>query len=125
MFLLTSDARYLSFLGYYYFTKNMFDLAKEVYQNILNYPTEKSVYVETLVNLGVVYERLNDFQHAEECFYKAINFDPSFAQAYYNLGSLYVRINKKQQAIKIFEQYLKLNPSDERIKRYIEVYKKK
>jgi tetratricopeptide (TPR) repeat protein len=124
MFLLTSDARYLSFVGYYYFTKNMFDLAKEVYQNILNYPTEKSVYVETLVNLGVVYERLNDFQHAEECFYKAINFDPSFAQAYYNLGSLYVRINKKQQAIKMFEQYLKLNPSDERIKRYIEVYKR-
>jgi tetratricopeptide (TPR) repeat protein len=124
MFLLTSDARYLSFLGYYYFTKNMFDLAKEVYQNILNYPTEKSVYVETLVNLGVVYERLNDFQQAEECFYKAINFDPSFAQAYYNLGSLYFRINKKQQAIKMFEQYLKLNSSDERIKGYIEVYKK-
>jgi tetratricopeptide (TPR) repeat protein len=124
MFLLTSDVRYLSSIAYYYFTKGMFDLAKEIYQSILDYPIEKRLYVETLVNLGVVYERLNDFQHAEECFYKAINFDQNFAQAYYNLGSLYVRINKKQYAIKMFEQYLKLNPSDKKIKEYIEVYKK-
>jgi len=120
-FLLTSDARYLSFIGYYYFTKNMFDLAKEVYQNILNYPIEKNVYVETLVNLGVVYERLNDFQNAEKCFLKAINFDPNFPQAYYNLGSVYLRINKKQQAIKMFEYYLKLQPNDEKIKKYLQV----
>ncbi len=123
MFLITSDPLYLSYIAYYYFTKNKFELAKKVYQDILNYATQKPLYVETLVNLGVVYERLNDFSSAKDCFYKAIKLDPYFAQAYYNLGSLYVKINKKKQALEMFEQYLKLKPSDEKIKRYVEYLK--
>jgi tetratricopeptide (TPR) repeat protein len=123
LFLLTLDVRYLSFIAYYYFLRNRYDLAEKEYKKILNYPMDKDAYVDTLLNLGVVYERQNKFNFAEECFYKATRLKPKYPQIYYNLGSLYLKVNKKNEAAKMFEEYIKLNPYDEKIKKYIEILK--
>ena len=123
LFLLTLDVRYLSFIAYYYFLRNRYDLAEKEYKKVLNYPMDKDAYVDTLVNLGVVYEKQNKFDFAEECFYKAMRLKPKYPQIYYNLGSLYLKVNKKNEAAKMFEEYIKLNPYDEKIKKYIEILK--
>lgn len=46
-------------------------------------------WVQVLLNLGVVYEKLNDKGESEKTYLKALGIVPELAQAHYNLAVLY------------------------------------
>lgn len=50
-------------------------------------------------NLGVAYSCLDDFEHAETYYTKAIELDPELAQAYINLSDLYYKAGDLASAI--------------------------
>lgn len=115
LFLETQNPRFLSFIGYYYFLVGSFNSAAAVYEKILKYSIDKTLYVETTVNLGVVYEKMNRFNDSELWYKKALQVDPDYKIAYYNLGSLYMKLGKKEDAISSFKKYLELEPQDKYI----------
>ncbi|MCX7910386.1 MAG: DUF2723 domain-containing protein [Endomicrobia bacterium] len=121
LFFLNNDYKYLTFIPYYYFLINDFYKAEQEYLKIIyNYQLPSEVYLEILINLGVVYKKQNKFKESEECFLKAISIDPNNSQAYYNLGILYWEMNNFKKALDYFEKLLKLQPDNEEIKRYIQ-----
>lgn len=120
LFLETYNPQYLSYIAYYYFLKGNYSYAADVYNKILTYTVEPTTYVETLVNLGVVYERMNLFSKAEECYQQATKIKQNYKLAYYNLGSLYLKLGRKEEAINNFKKYLELSPEDEYIKKFLE-----
>jgi polysaccharide biosynthesis/export protein len=60
--------------------------------------------------MGVKYNRAGLFRQAAESFEKALEFDPTYADAHYGVGSTYLTLGRLQEAIKHLELALKLNP---------------
>ena len=50
-------------------------------------------------NMGVAYSCTGDFEHAENCFVKAIELAPDLAQAYINLSDMYYKAGDLPSAI--------------------------
>jgi Flp pilus assembly protein TadD len=78
-------------------------------------------YPEALNNLGVIYVRTGDYQHAEEQFKTCIRLTPSFSQSYLNLAQLYAIRHEKKQAIQILQQLLTLQPQNQTTQRALEM----
>lgn len=60
--------------------------------------------------MGVKYSRAGFLRQAAESFEKAVEFDPTYADAHYGLGSTYLTLGRLQEAIKHLELALKFNP---------------
>lgn len=125
LYLITKEEKYLTFIPYYHYSHQNYKLAEEEYNRILQFIRDKNTTAEILVNLGVVYEKMNQYKRAEDCYKKAIQTMPEYSQAYYNLGVVYWKTNKLDNAISSFQQYLKLVPYNVEVKKYIEILKSK
>ena len=63
--------------------------------------------------IGTYYERLNDFEKAEEYISKSLSLqDKSLSYEYQMLGTIYNRQKKYEKAIKAFQKSLKEDPSN-------------
>lgn len=71
-------------------------------------------------DLGVLYFSSDMYSEAEKCFYRAIESNEAYRQAYYNLAQLEDRYTEPQKALSAFNYYLSKN-ADERIN---EIYEK-
>ena len=90
--------------------------AAKVYEEVLSYyPGD----YETILNLGVTYEKQKNFPKAIKCYEKAIALEPEKTDAYYNIAVIYWQESNWETAVKMFEKMLELNPNDERAKHYL------
>src|SRR3989338_6797944 len=74
-------------------------------------------------NLGDLYSRRGDLKQAEWHFKKAIEINPSYADAMHNLANTYVMMGKFEEAIKLYEDALKNKPSLWQSQRQLEAVK--
>jgi lipoprotein NlpI len=63
-----------------------------------------------VVNLGICYAKLGKYQEAIPMFKKAIQLNPSSANAYNNLGAALVRLGEYEEARKQYQMSIKLDP---------------
>lgn len=62
------------------------------------------------VNLGAVYNRLDQLDDAVPMLKRGIQLDSGRAEGYYNLGLVYRRLGKLEDAIEAYRQAVKANP---------------
>ena len=61
-------------------------------------------------NLGLCYQRLGDFQEAEQCYEQAMQLDPKNAYAINNLSALYFRLGNYDEALDIAVEAIEVSP---------------
>ena len=66
---------------------------------------------ELYYNLGIVYEKLKDFQKAEAAYKKALAISPQ-EDFYYNLGEVLVELKEWDEAIECFRKVLQTDLKD-------------
>lgn len=66
---------------------------------------------DLLYNIGILQEKLKNFQSAKESYIKAIDISPQ-EDFYYNLGEVLVSLNEWDEAILAFKNVLKTDPKD-------------
>ena len=66
---------------------------------------------ELQYNLGILYEKLKDFESAELAYKKAIEISPQ-EDFYYNLGEVLVSLQKWDEAIETFKTVIKTDAND-------------
>ena len=66
---------------------------------------------ELYYNLGIVYEKLKDFEKARDCYQKAVELSPQ-EDFYYNLGDVLVELKEWDEAILAFRKVLETDPND-------------
>ena len=64
---------------------------------------------QTLNNLGLAFQRIEDFSFAQSCFEKAISLKPDYAHAYNNLARIFERNEEMDQAINNFRKACELD----------------
>ena len=72
-----------------------------------------------LLDQGKEFYKKDEDERAAEAFQKAINFDPSLAEAYFRLGLAYDALGQKQEAdyaykkaIESYKKFISVNPKD-------------
>ena len=70
-----------------------------------NAPTSAAYYN----NLGLLYEKMNRPQNAQECFEKAIQLNPVFVEYYKNLVSLYKKTGQESTMLNKYLNEISLN----------------
>ncbi len=65
----------------------------------------------TYLNLGTAYQANNNLVKAAEEYKRALQLDPSLADAHYYLGTIYDTNGQKPQAISEYQKYLKTAPN--------------
>ncbi|MDC1047000.1 tetratricopeptide repeat protein, partial [Candidatus Pseudothioglobus singularis] len=73
--------------------------------------TLKPDYAEALFNLGVAYQKLNQFDKAIESYEKALNIQHAYPTVHLNLGIIYFQTDQLNSAIKSFEWAVAYSPN--------------
>jgi tetratricopeptide (TPR) repeat protein len=63
------------------------------------------------INLGIAYQRVGDFEHAEASLLEALALNPSHPVAHNELGIVYRRIGRFDESRKSYEAALELQPN--------------
>ena len=53
-------------------------------------------------NLGLVFQKLGNYEEAKNCYEKVIDINPKIAEAHNNLGIVYASLGKYNQAINCY-----------------------
>jgi len=61
---------------------------------------------------GVLLGEQGDAQNAMECFDRALEINPNYAEAWHNKGSLYYKQGDTENAMKCFDRVLEIDPND-------------
>ncbi|MES2307448.1 MAG: tetratricopeptide repeat protein [Verrucomicrobiota bacterium] len=61
-------------------------------------------------NLGAAWQAIQQFDHAEKAYRKAIELNPLLPQAWNNLGNLFHMVHREPEAEVAYREALKLNP---------------
>jgi tetratricopeptide (TPR) repeat protein len=62
------------------------------------------------INLGAVYNRLEEFEEAVQTLRRGIQLDPHRAEGYYNLGLVYRNMGQPKLAIQAYLEAVRLDP---------------
>ena len=80
--------------------------AVDQYQQIVRqHPTARNYF-----GLGLSYAKMGTYDQAEDCFRKAIEQKPDFAEAYFNLAVAYARTGRLAETIESLQQAVRVNP---------------
>ena len=66
--------------------------------------------VSSMINLGAVYNRMQQFAKAIDVLRKALAYEKKSAEAYYNLGYAHRNLKQYQLAIPAYREAIRLNP---------------
>jgi len=69
-------------------------------------------HMNALLNLGVAYSNLNDFENARETFQKVLHIKPDYAKVHNNLGNLYIKQKMPDKAFEEFKTAARLDPTN-------------
>lgn len=87
---------------------NKVEDAVVVYQTILKLD---SAHVNSLYNLGAIEFTKNNFEKAMDYFTQAIQFNPTYAEAYFARGACYQELKDKNNAYSDYNMCLQLKPN--------------
>lgn len=91
-----------------------FQVEEQSYTGEIHYfpyiKTSKNELATELYDLAIEYFHSEENEKAIEYFYKAIDIDPSFEDAYESLGVLYGRLEQYDKAIELMEKLKEINP---------------
>jgi tetratricopeptide (TPR) repeat protein len=65
--------------------------------------------ISLLINEGLRYNKINDYQNAIDSFDKAIRLNPNYALAWYNKGVALNNLGKGKEAIKCYDKAIQIN----------------
>ncbi len=74
--------------------------------------TEKERKAQEFLVIGNVFYEQKDFDSAIVAYTKAIEYNPSYSEAYYNRGLAYADKKEFEQAISDYTKAIELNPND-------------
>ena len=63
-------------------------------------------------NLGIVYEKIKQYNKATDAYQTAIKLAPNEADAYFNLGLVYIEQKKYDEGIECFQHVLEIDEND-------------
>ena len=66
---------------------------------------------ELLYNLGIAYEKLKQYEKAENAYIRAIELSPE-TDFFYNLGITFLEQKKYEHAIPVFQKVIEVEPED-------------
>ena len=90
------------------YQKNNFDIAKDLYIQILKIDQN---HILALSNLGVIFEILEDHKKAMSCYQRAIEINPNIAETHSNLGVVFNKLEENQKAIASYQRAIEINPN--------------
>jgi tetratricopeptide (TPR) repeat protein len=88
-------------LGNTYFSLKNWERAKKAFEWVIKNSSHTTRKYESLINLGVIYKRDNDFQKSLKFYNLAIKLKSDSPEAYNNIGNIYY----KQNALDLAEKY--------------------
>jgi tetratricopeptide (TPR) repeat protein len=92
-----------------YVATNQYDKALGCYKILIeSFPSNFLLHY----NYGLLLEKLNKKNEAEESFLTAIKFQPVFYKSYLELGSIYDEQNNTDSAIKYYTKAMEIAPAD-------------
>lgn len=94
-------------LANYYFDHGMFDKAIAYYENALVIRKDQP---EVWIDKGVAHFNLRQLNEAEDCFKKALQFNPAHPKALYNLGIVYHMKNDMQKLVEVWQELIQKAP---------------
>ena len=84
------------------------DIAQELYNQVLKIDPNHS---QAHNNLGVIFEKLKDYNKAKSYYKKAIEIDPNRANTHNNLGAILQELGELQKAKSCFEKTIEIDAS--------------
>ncbi|NBC84346.1 MAG: tetratricopeptide repeat protein [Bacteroidetes bacterium] len=74
-----------------------------------------SAFIPSMVNLAIIYNRLNENDKAEELYRKLIKHSPQLDGIHYSMGLLLAEEKRYEEAIKYLEDAVDIQPGNARI----------
>lgn len=96
-------------LGNAYAANQQWDKAIEQYKIVLSDLVYATPHFP-LSNLGLVYFELQEYEIAEQYYFKALKLQPNFSRALYGLGKTYMAMGRAPEAIVKLERAVKSSP---------------
>ena len=120
--IITKNPEALLIIPYYYFQKGDYKKAIAEYEELLKI---KPGWLDVLLNLGVLYEKLENFDLAEKYYRKVMEIKPDYPRVYYNMAVLEWKRQNWNEVIKMFEKFLSLEPENSEAKYYLSIAERK
>ena len=88
------------------YLKNNFKIAQNLYQDILKI---NPYHAEAHYNLGLVFQKFEEFNKAKDFYKKAIQIRPNYVDAYNNLGLMFKELNDLKNAKRCYEKAIQID----------------
>lgn len=76
-------------------------------------------YVDTWVDLGIIYGKLNNLEEADASYRRAIAMQPDNIDLYFDLNLIYSEHGRADEGIEILEEALRVNPTSGMLNLYL------
>jgi tetratricopeptide (TPR) repeat protein len=96
---------------WYYTEMNKFDTALHYFDKAVGTGTDNP---DTFRNGGIAYERIGDFESAEQCFKTALLLNPGFEEVRDLLADHYIFLGETAKSVALYQEYLKDSPRNVR-----------
>ena len=96
-------------LAFQHHKKNNFNVAENLYRNILKLQPN---HFDTIYLLGSLSLQNKDFNNAKQLLQKAVKINSNHADAHNNLGIAFAELKEREKAIKCFENVIKIQPKN-------------
>lgn len=104
--------------AYEKYTRREYVQAAALYERILKlFPGD----YETLVNLGVAWEKMKDYEKAVVCYKTAAALEPGKTDAYYNIAVIYWQKGDWDKVVEYLGKMLEINPNEPRARQYMPI----
>jgi tetratricopeptide (TPR) repeat protein len=99
----------MSAMIWYHTETNNFDKAISFFEKALKIGTDNP---DTFRNAGIAYERIGNFENAEQCFKTALQLYPHFDEVRDLLADHYIFLGDPKKSISLYQEYLKESPKN-------------
>ena len=99
----------MSAMIWYHTETNNFDRAISYFEKDLKTGTDNP---DTFRNAGIAYERVGNYENAENCFKTALRLSPQFDEVRDLLADHYIFLGETQKSIALYKDYLKDSPKN-------------
>ena len=95
----------------YYDTGNM-EKSIETYEDAINKETDREVKSDLYFNLGILYNRVDNFEEAEFNFMNALDEDPEDIEAIMGMAQVFEKAEKWRKAEKFYRELISIDPDN-------------